>query len=141
GRPHLEHRIERDGDGDPGRIQRGRERCRDVALTVSAIRGPADDLRAHVPDGPVPSSRQGRRLLDLVKVMARLRGPGGCPWDAEQTHQTLAKHLLDETYELLEAIEAGTDKDVVEELCDLLLQVVLHAQMGADAGSFDVDDV
>ncbi len=66
----------------------------------------ADDLLAHVPDGPVPSSQQGERLLDLVRVMARLRGPGGCPWDAEQTHQSLARHLLEETHELLEAIDA-----------------------------------
>jgi tetrapyrrole methylase family protein/MazG family protein len=89
----------------------------------------------------ISSEPRGASLLDLVKVMARLRGPGGCPWDAEQTHQTLAKHLLDETYELLEAIETGTDQDIAEELGDLLLQVVFHAQMGTDAGTFDVDDV
>ncbi|HEX9775153.1 MAG TPA: nucleoside triphosphate pyrophosphohydrolase [Actinomycetota bacterium] len=84
---------------------------------------------------------RGHRLLDLVGVMARLRGPGGCPWDAEQTHQSLAKHLLDETYELLEAIESGAEAEIAEELGDLLLQVVFHAQMGTDAGAFDVDDV
>lgn len=84
---------------------------------------------------------RGHRLLELVRVMARLRGPGGCPWDAEQTHQTLAKHLLDETYELLDAIESGDEKDIAEELGDLLLQVVFHAQMGADADAFDIDDV
>jgi len=84
---------------------------------------------------------RGAQLLDLVRVMARLRGPGGCPWDAEQTHRTLAKHLLDETYELLEAIETGGESDIAEELGDLLLQVVFHAQMGADAGAFDIDDV
>lgn len=84
---------------------------------------------------------RGHRLLDLVRVMARLRGPGGCPWDAEQTHQTLVKHLIDETYELLDAVETGTPDDIAEELGDLLLQVVFHAQMGTDAGTFDVDDV
>ncbi|MFN2614198.1 MAG: nucleoside triphosphate pyrophosphohydrolase [Actinomycetota bacterium] len=84
---------------------------------------------------------RGHRLLELVKVMARLRGPGGCPWDAEQTHATLAKHLVDETYELLDAIESGDESHIAEELGDLLLQVVFHAQMGADAGEFDVDDV
>jgi tetrapyrrole methylase family protein/MazG family protein len=73
--------------------------------------------------------------------MARLRGPDGCPWDAEQTHETLVKYLLDETYELLEAIEAGSPEHIAEELGDLLLQVVFHAQMAADAGTFDVDDV
>lgn len=98
----------------------------------------AGDVEIEVVVGRYP---RGHRLLELVGVMARLRGPGGCPWDAEQTHQTLAKHLLDETYELLEAIEGGTEADVAEELGDLLLQVVFHAQMGTDAGAFDVDDV
>ena len=66
-----------------------------------------DDLLRHVPQGPVPASRGGDRLLDLVRVMSRLRGPGGCPWDAEQTHASLARHLLEETHETLEAIDAG----------------------------------
>jgi MazG family protein len=108
---------------------------------VSATPGSADDLRDHVPDGPVPSSRQGRGLLDVVKVMARLRGPGGCPWDAEQTHRTLARHLLEETYEALEAIDADDSDAIRDELGDLLLQVVFHAQMAADEGRWDVDDV
>ncbi|MEX2555039.1 MAG: nucleoside triphosphate pyrophosphohydrolase [Actinomycetota bacterium] len=86
-------------------------------------------------------SARGARLLELVRVMARLRGPDGCPWDAEQTHQTLVKYLLDETYELLEAIEAGAPDHIAEELGDLLLQVVFHAQMAADAATFDIDDV
>jgi MazG family protein len=101
----------------------------------------ADDLLAHVPEGPVPSSEGGARLLDLVRVMARLRGPGGCPWDADQTHQTLARHLLEETHELLEAIDAEDDPAIRDELGDLLLQVVFHAQMAADDGRWDVDDV
>ncbi len=99
------------------------------------------DLLAHVPEGPVPSSREGERLLDLVRVMARLRGPGGCPWDAEQTHRTLARHLLEETHELLEAIDADDDDAMRDELGDVLLQVVFHAQMAADEGRWDVDDV
>ena len=101
----------------------------------------ADDLLAHVPEGPVPSTQGGQRLLDLVKVMARLRGPGGCPWDAEQTHRTLARHLLEETHELLEAIDADDDDAMRDELGDVLLQVVFHAQMAADDGAWDVDDV
>ncbi|MGZ5293898.1 MAG: nucleoside triphosphate pyrophosphohydrolase [Actinomycetota bacterium] len=101
----------------------------------------ADDLLAHVPEGPVPSSQGGQRLLDLVKVMARLRGPGGCPWDAEQTHRTLARHLLEETHELLEAIDADDADAIRDELGDVLLQVVFHAQMAADDGAWDVDDV
>ena len=95
----------------------------------------------HVTDGPVPSSAQGERLLELVKVMARLRGPDGCPWDREQTHQTLARHLLEETHELLEAIDAGGSDAIRDELGDLLLQVVFHAQMAAEDGRWDVDDV
>jgi len=86
-------------------------------------------------------SASGARLLELVRVMARLRGPGGCPWDAEQTHETLVKYLLDETYELIEAIESGAPGHIAEELGDLLLQVVFHAQMAADAGEFDIDEV
>lgn len=94
-----------------------------------------------VAEGPVPSSQEGRRLLDLVRVMARLREPGGCPWDAEQTHRTLAPHLLEETHELIEAIEAEDDEAIRDELGDVLLQVVFHAQIAASDGRWDVDDV
>jgi tetrapyrrole methylase family protein/MazG family protein len=99
------------------------------------------DPTSHIPDGPVPTSEQGRRLLDLVKLMARLRGPGGCPWDREQTHETLARHLLEESHELLEAIDAGDSDAIRDELGDLLLQVVFHAQMASEDGRWDVDDV
>jgi tetrapyrrole methylase family protein / MazG family protein len=100
-----------------------------------------DDALAHVPDGPVPSSRHGERLLDLVRVMARLRGPGGCPWDAEQTHASLARHLLEETHETLEAIDAGDRELLREELGDVLLQVVFHAEIATADGEWDIDDV
>jgi len=103
--------------------------------------GASDDLLAHVPDGPVPSSQGGERLLDLVRVQARLRAPDGCPWDLEQTHQTLARHLLEETHELLEAIDADDPDAIREELGDLLLQVTFHAQIASDEGRWDVDDV
>jgi tetrapyrrole methylase family protein / MazG family protein len=99
------------------------------------------DPAPHLPDGPVPTDEQGRRLLELVKVMARLRGPGGCPWDREQTHETLGHHLLEEAHELLEAIDAGDSEAIRDELGDLLLQVVFHAQMASDDGRWDVDDV
>jgi MazG family protein len=99
------------------------------------------DPAPHVPQGPVPSSEEGRRLLDLVKVMARLRGPGGCPWDREQTHESLARHLLEEAHELLEAIDLGDADAIRDELGDLLLQVVFHAQISSDGGRWDVDDV
>ena len=108
---------------------------------MSRSSGSPDDLQAHVPAGPVPSRDRGERLLDLVKVMALLRGPGGCPWDAEQTHRTLARHLLEETHELLEAIDSDDSDAIRNELGDLLLQVVFHSQMAADEGRWDVDDV
>ena len=94
-----------------------------------------------VPEGPVPSSQGGERLLDLVRVMARLRGPGGCPWDAQQDHRSLARHLLEEAHEVLDAIDANDDDRLRDELGDLLLQVVFHAQMAADDGRWDVDDI
>ena len=102
---------------------------------------PPDDLLAHVPEGAVPSSQAGERLLDLVRVMARLRGPGGCPWDREQTHASLARHLLEETHEVLDAIDADERDRLKDELGDVLLQVVFHAQLAADDGAWDVDDV
>jgi len=94
-----------------------------------------------VPEGSPPSRDQGRRVLDLLKVMHRLRSPGGCPWDAEQTHQSLARHLLEETHEALDAIDRGDIDALREELGDLLLQVVFHAELAMQAGEWDVDDV
>ena len=102
---------------------------------------PPDDIFAHVPSGPVPSRDRGERLLDLVRVMSRLRQPGGCPWDREQSHRTLARHLLEETHEVLEAIDAGDRDRLREELGDVLLQVVFHAQMAAEERAWDIDDV
>ena len=79
---------------------------------------------------------------DVLEVMARLRAPkGGCPWDLEQDHMTLRYHAVEEVYELLDAIEAGDDHEMVEELGDLLLQVVFHCQLGKERGVFDFDDV
>lgn len=104
------------------------------------MRGTPNPLR-HVPAGAVPSRLGGDRLLDLVRVMARLRAPDGCPWDLEQTHRSLRRHLLDEAYEVLDAIDSGDPAKLRDELGDLLLQSVFHAQMAADAGEFDIDDV
>ena len=84
---------------------------------------------------------KGVRLLDLVRVTERLRGPDGCPWDHEQTHQSLAQFAVEETYELLEAIAAGDPAAIAEELGDVLLQVIFHAQIAEDAGTFSIDDV
>ncbi len=78
---------------------------------------------------------------DLRRTMARLRAPDGCPWDREQTHQTLARHLIDECSELLDTIDRGDIPHMREELGDVLLQVVFHAQLAAERGDFDFDDV
>lgn len=80
-------------------------------------------------------------FVDLVRVMARLRAPGGCPWDREQTPQTLRPYLLEETYEALDAIDRNDHGALREELGDLLLQVVFHAQMAGEAGHFTAGDV
>lgn len=77
----------------------------------------------------------------LREVIAQLRGPGGCPWDQKQTHQSLKKYLLEEAYEVLEAIDDEDDEHLIEELGDVLLQVMLHAQIGEDEGFFSVRDV
>ncbi len=77
----------------------------------------------------------------LVRTMWRLRQPDGCPWDREQTHHSITKHLVEEAYEAVEAIEANDREHLIEELGDVLEQVVLHAQIAADEGAFTIDDV
>jgi len=78
---------------------------------------------------------------ELVRIIAVLRSPGGCPWDREQTHESLGKHMVEEAYEAVHAIEQGDPCDLADELGDVLLQVVLHAQIGAEESEFTVDDV
>lgn len=85
-----------------------------------------------------PSGEAFRRL---VEVMARLRAPDGCPWDREQTHATLARHLLEETYEVLEAIDAGDLASLREELGDLVIQIVFHSNIAFEEGAFSIADV
>jgi tetrapyrrole methylase family protein/MazG family protein len=87
------------------------------------------------PDG------SGAAFAEFVRLIARLRAPGGCPWDREQTHASLKPMTLEEAYEVLTAIDEGTDEDLAGELGDLLLQVVFHAQIATDEGRFDVGDV
>jgi len=97
-----------------------------------------------VSERPSGSAESGARLLEAVRVMDRLRSPGGCPWDAEQTHSSLAPYLLEEAYETLEAIESGDLSSLREELGDLLLQVLFHARLAEEAepGSrFGIDEV
>src|SRR2546427_3987695 len=80
-------------------------------------------------------------INDLLKVMGRLRSPTGCPWDREQDHRSLRFHAVEEVYELIDAIEAGDDHEMLEELGDLLLQVVFHCQLARERGAFDFDQV
>jgi tetrapyrrole methylase family protein/MazG family protein len=82
-----------------------------------------------------------RPFEDLVRIMADLRAEGGCPWDREQTHQTLRPYLIEEAHEVIEAIEAGSDANLAEELGDLLLQVVFHARIAEEEGRFTIQDV
>jgi len=80
-------------------------------------------------------------LEELVAVMARLRGPGGCPWDAEQTHASLVPYVIEEAHELVEAVETGDDAHLREELGDVLLQVVFHADIARAEGRFDLETI
>ena len=80
-------------------------------------------------------------LNDLKEIVSILRAPGGCPWDQEQTHESLRRGLLEESYEVVEAIEEGSGEHLREELGDLLLQVVFHADIEREAGRFDLDNV
>lgn len=119
-------------DGEP-------EFVRAVAelVTMDPSTAPAVELLPGSYDLP------GARFLDLVAVLDRLRSPGGCPWDAEQTHASLVAHLLEEAYELVEAIETGDRAALREELGDVLMQVVFHARLAEEHGTdpFGVDDV
>ncbi|RBY89589.1 MazG family protein [Blastococcus sp. TF02A-30] len=105
--------------------------------------GTAGELAA-LPGSASVARPSGSRLLDVVAVMDRLRSPGGCPWDAEQTHSSLRGYLLEEAHEAYDAIVDDDPVGMREELGDVLLQVVFHARVAAEAGAerrFDVDDV
>ena len=86
----------------------------------------------------VDPTSAARKFAELVELIARLRAPGGCPWDREQTHQSLKPMLLEEAYEVVEAIDEGNDEEFIGELGDLLLQVVFHSQIATEEGRFDV---
>ena len=88
-----------------------------------------------------PPKPEHTSLIAFRELIAHLRAPEGCPWDREQTHQTLKSNLLEETYEVLDAIEGGVPADLQEELGDLLLQIVLHAQISSETDEFSLQDV
>ena len=81
------------------------------------------------------------KLDELIAVLERLRAPGGCAWDREQTHESLVQYLIEETHELVDAIEAGDDAELIEELGDVLYQVLFHADIAREAGRFSLEDV
>src|SRR5215813_13397286 len=87
------------------------------------------------------ASAAGKWFEKLVILQARLRAPDGCPWDREQTHGTLRTYLIEEAYEVLEALESGDDRKFAEELGDLLLQVVFHAEIAREERRFDAAQV
>ncbi len=121
-------------DGDPGLTDALAEH-----LSRRAVAGRPPEVEVLTASHDVP----GSRLLDLVAVMDTLRSPGGCPWDADQTHTSLLPYLLEETHEVIEAVEAGDRDHLVEELGDLLLQVVFHARVAQEDADdpFGIDDV
>ncbi len=92
-------------------------------------------------DGWFAGAGSGRKFERFVALQARLLDPGGCPWDREQTHQTLRSYLLEEAYEVLEAIDTGDPSRLRDELGDLLLQIVFHAELARRAGQFDIGQV
>ena len=118
-------------DGDPGLSDA-------VAAEVTRLPEPPE-VEVLVGSWDVP----GSRLLDVVAVMDRLRSPGGCPWDAEQTHESLLRYLHEEAGELDEAVRSGDQAHIAEELGDVLLQVAFHARVAQEDpdAPFDIDDV
>ena len=96
---------------------------------------------SRTPGTPPDATVMGPAFRQLCDVVAKLRSPEGCPWDRQQTLETIKPYTLEETYELLEAIDSGDDDAITEELGDLLLQVVLDAQIGADEGRFSLIEV
>ncbi|HJY88157.1 MAG TPA: nucleoside triphosphate pyrophosphohydrolase, partial [Candidatus Acidoferrales bacterium] len=116
-----------DGKPDTTRRANPRTRARKEPLGKSRAKGSV--------------RRAGAWFEKLVALQARLRSPRGCPWDREQTHQSLATYLLEETYEVLEALDSRDATHLAGELGDLLLQIVFHAQLAAEAGRFDIRDV
>jgi XTP/dITP diphosphohydrolase len=113
--------------------------------TVQPAKRAADLLfrsrAVRTPQRGVPTNEASPAMADLLAIMSQLRSPQGCPWDREQDHRSLRYHAVEEVYELIDAIEAGDDHEMAEELGDLLLQVVFHCQLARERGAFDFDAV
>jgi XTP/dITP diphosphohydrolase len=110
-----------------------------LLATLDALGDRADGVAVEVVQGSW--DLPGARLLDVVTTMDRLRSPGGCPWDAEQDHESLAPYLLEEAYEAFQAIEDADSAALREELGDVLLQIAFHARLAEEAEGWSIDDV
>ena len=108
---------------------------KDAALAAGAVRGVPSQSKEQLTDKDVYT------FEDFVDIVAQLRAPDGCVWDRAQTHETLTKYMTEEAQEAVEAMQKGDDKNLCEELGDVLLQIVLNAQIGAEDGAFTIDDV
>lgn len=132
--PHT-HPVTLVRAGDNGRLVLAPVPLRDLPRHAGA------DLAALYLASVAPPAPRRHPLDPLVQVMARLRGPGGCPWDREQTHASLRPYMLEEAYEAVAAMGAGDMTHLCEELGDVLLQVVFHAQLARERGDFSIDEV
>lgn len=115
-----------------------------IKVTETATAGTGEvsgDVMAEIERFLKEAREKTYSFADLLDIVEQLRMPGGCPWDREQTHQSLKKHLVEEANEALEAIDEGNWPHLCEELGDVLLQIVLHAQIAGESGEFTIDDV
>jgi tetrapyrrole methylase family protein/MazG family protein len=120
----------------------GRDPVDDSAAALTTVAELREvDLEAGLAIAPLAPELGFGGLWTMPYISDRLRRPDGCPWDREQTHASLRKHLLEEAYEVYDALESGPTPELAGELGDLLLQIVLHAQLAAEAGAFDLADV
>src|SRR3984885_947691 len=103
--------------------------------------GKVEGMATPTPECPQPQASSSDPLAEAIAIMARLRGPDGCPWDREQTFDSIKRHTLEETYEVFDAIERRAWPDLKDELGVLLLQVLFYAQMASEAGYFTIQDV
>ena len=134
----ISRRIVRDAQTAP-RPKRARNGEHGAPLGVTDAR--PKTLASQPSTMPAGGRKAGALFEALVALQARLRAANGCPWDREQTHDTLRPYLIEEAYEVLDALDSDDAAHIAEELGDLLLQVVFHAQLGAEAGRFDIADV
>jgi MazG family protein len=111
------------------------------AKPAKKTKKPGKTGRRNAPPAKQKQLSPGRWFEKLVAVQARLRAPNGCPWDREQTHQSLRTYLIEEAYEVLEALDSGNDEKFAEEMGDLLLQIVFHSQIASEEGRFTVAEV